>query len=351
MGVWIELLTKMITKPKLIMKENYPIDFVVTWIDGNDLEWQAEYKKYYKEEKGVDASISRTREWDNLQYWFRSVEKYAPWVNKIHLVTWGHLPKWLNKNAEKLNIVKHTDFIPAEYLPTFSTFPNALNTFRIKGLAEHFVQFDDDMFMGKPVNRTRFFKKGKPVDFAQLTPIAPLLPFGHYILNSISLMHKRHNFKAAIKSNFGKWFNTKYGMSAILKNLLLLPFANNVGIKNPHVTISLLKSTYEKLWKEEFETLDNACKNRFRSYTDLMQWIMRYEQLLSGNFVPHTIKDTHTDLITDQCAEEIADYIVKQKYALFCINDSSDIVDFEKTKNIINQAFEKILPEKSSFEL
>jgi hypothetical protein len=136
-----------------------------------------------------------------------------------------------------------------------------------------------------------------------------------------------------------------------LKNLFLLPFANNVGLKNPHVAIPFLKSTYEKLWKEEFDVLNTTCKSKFRNHADVLIWVMRYEQLLSGNFVPHTIKDTHTDMITDANAEQIANYITKQKYTLFCINDSNDIVDFEKTKNIINQAFEKILPQKSSFEL
>ncbi len=28
------------------MSENYPIDFVVTWVDGNDPVWQAEKAKY-----------------------------------------------------------------------------------------------------------------------------------------------------------------------------------------------------------------------------------------------------------------------------------------------------------------
>lgn len=333
------------------MTENYPIDFVVLWIDGNDPEWQAEYKKYYKEEKGIDMSIARNRDWDNLQYWFRSIEKFAPWVNKIHLVTWGHLPKWLNKDAEKLNIVKHADFIPKEYLPIFSTFPNTLNTHRIEGLSEHFVLFDDDMFLGKKVNRTRFFKRGKPVDIAQLTPISPALPFGHYLLNNASLMHRRYSFKSVILKNIFKWFNIKYGISVNLKNLFLLPFSSNLTLKNPHVAIPFLKSTYKKLWTEEFDAMDSTCKSRFRNYTDVLQWVMRYEQLLSGNFTPHSIKDTRTDLITDQRAEAIADYIIRQKYRMFCINDSNDIVDFEKTKSIINSALEKLLPEKSSFEL
>ncbi|MDR0830128.1 MAG: hypothetical protein LBN95_08470 [Prevotellaceae bacterium] len=333
------------------MKENYPIDFIIMWLDGNDPEWQAEYKHYYKQEKGVDMSIARIRDWDNLQYWFRAVENFAPWVNKIHLITCGHLPKWLNKNAQKLNIVKHSDFIPQEYLPTFSTFPNTLNHHRINGLAEHFVVFDDDMFLGKSTDRTRFFQNGKPVDMAQLTPIPPVLPFGHYLLNCIALMHKRHDFTKIILQNICKWINVKYGISANFKNLFLLPFANNVSFKNPHVAVPFIKSTYEKLWQEEFEILDATCKSRFRNYTDVLQWIMRYEQLLSGNFIPHGIKDTHTDLITDNRANEIANYIIKQKYRLFCINDNNDIVDFETAKTIINSAFEKILPKKSSFEL
>jgi len=334
------------------MKKNYPIDFVITWLDGNDPEWQAEYKKYYKEEKGVDTSIARFREWDNLHYWFRSVEKFAPWVNKIHLVTWGHLPEWLNNNAEKLNIVHHSDFIPKEYLPTFSSHPIELNMHRIKDLSENFVYFNDDMFIGKKTDRLRFFKNEYPVDIAQLTPITPILPSGYYLLNNVGLMQKRHNFKSIIANNFFKWFNLKYGISVNLKNLFLLPYSNNVGLKNPHVAIPFLKSTFEKLWDEEFDTFDVVCRNKFRSNTDVSPWTVRYEQILSGNFVPHGINDTCNEhIITDQRSKIVADYIVKQKYRLFCINDSNDIVDFEKTKDIINQAFEKLLPEKSIFEL
>jgi len=334
------------------MKENYPIDFVVMWVDGNDTEWQNDFKKYYKDEKGLDASLARVRDWDNLKYLFRSIEKFAPWYRKLHFVTYGHLPKWLNTNASKLHIANHKDFLPAEYFPTFSSFPTSMNLHKIEGIADHFVVFDDDMFLGKKVDRTRFFKNGTPIDMAQLTPIPPALPFGHYLLNSVNLMHRRYDFKSAILKNIFKWFNVKYGISANLKNLFLLPFANAVSLKNPHVAIPYLKSTYEKVWEAEYDELHATCTSKFRSYTNVSGWIMRYEQLLSGNFVPHSIKDTREDFILkDQQAEEIADYITKQKYKLFCINDSNDIVDFEKTKGIINAALEKLLPEKSSFEL
>ena len=55
------------------MSENYPIDFVVTWVDGNDPVWQAEKAKY-SPSKNADNRNVRFRDWDNMQYWFRAVE-------------------------------------------------------------------------------------------------------------------------------------------------------------------------------------------------------------------------------------------------------------------------------------
>ena len=59
----------------------------------------------------------------------------------------GHVPKILNLNAPKLHVVRHDEFIPQEYLPTFSSHTIEMNIHRIPGLAEHFVYFNDDMFM------------------------------------------------------------------------------------------------------------------------------------------------------------------------------------------------------------
>ena len=50
------------------------IDFVLAWVDGADKEWLAERRKY-NPAKGADNSAARYRDWENLQYWFRGVEK------------------------------------------------------------------------------------------------------------------------------------------------------------------------------------------------------------------------------------------------------------------------------------
>ena len=147
---------------------NTPIDFVIIWVDGNDPEWQAEKAKYAPPSDSDDR-IERYRDWGLLPYWFRGVEKFAPWVNKIHFVTWGHIPKWLNTEHPKLNIVRHQDYIPEKYLPTFSSNPIELNLHRIKGLSENFVYFNDDTFIISPVSKNVFFKNDLPCDSAVLT--------------------------------------------------------------------------------------------------------------------------------------------------------------------------------------
>ena len=94
------------------------IDFVILWVDGNDPAWREEFVRTRQAEND-DASEIRYRDWRNLHYWFRSAERFAPWVRKVHFITWGHLPAWLRRDHPKLHIVNHRDFIPAEYLPTF----------------------------------------------------------------------------------------------------------------------------------------------------------------------------------------------------------------------------------------
>ena len=92
------------------------IDFVILWVDGNDPAWREEFVRTRQAEND-DASEIRYRDWRNLHYWFRSAERFAPWVRKVHFITWGHLPAWLRRDHPKLHIVNHRDFIPAEYSP------------------------------------------------------------------------------------------------------------------------------------------------------------------------------------------------------------------------------------------
>jgi hypothetical protein len=45
------------------------IDFIITWVDGNDPAWRQESNRYAGiEQKDVDNSECRSREWGTLKY-------------------------------------------------------------------------------------------------------------------------------------------------------------------------------------------------------------------------------------------------------------------------------------------
>ena len=82
----------------------HPIDIVIPWVDGSDPVWQADHAKY-RASKSADNHPARYREWGLFRYWFRGIEQNAPWVRKVHLLTYGHLPAWLEPDHPKLHIV------------------------------------------------------------------------------------------------------------------------------------------------------------------------------------------------------------------------------------------------------
>lgn len=328
------------------------IDFVLTWVDGNDPEWQAEKRKY---SLGLqdDGRVERYRDWDNLQYWFRGVEKYASWVNKIYFVTWGHVPKWLNIENDKLIIVNHKDFIPKEYLPTFSSHPIELNFHRIKGLSEHFIYFNDDMFLINYCRDTDFFKKGIPCDTAALNVHcfdSDINTYAHF--QAVGIINKHFKIREVIKKKWKLWLNPKNG-KALFRTLYLLPCPRFPGIYQTHLPSSFLKSTYKEVWGLEHSLLDETCTHKFRNILDYNQWVFRNWQLASGTFEPRNSNIGKSFIFThDQREEEkVANYITKQKGKMICINDGVITEkEFLQYKQSVINAFEKILPEKSSFE-
>lgn len=329
---------------------NGEIDFVIMWVDGNDPNWQSEKQKYEELEKGDKRNI-RFRDWDNLHYWFRAVEKFAPWVNKIHFVTWGHIPKWLNTDHPKLNIVKHETFLDEENIPVFNSRAIEINLHRIPGLAEQFVYFNDDMFITRPVTKKDFFKNGLPRDVAipNPTPSTQRLGIGCAISNNMEIINTRFNKRKSIKKNFFKWYNLKYGKH-ILASICMMPWNNFTSFLSTHIPHSYLKSTFEEVWEKEEEILKKTSSSKFRNKENVNQWLMRYWQLVAGKFEPRSIKDGKNFMLSDDNQAAI-NAIVNQEYKLICLNDTINITDFEKVKYEIKNSFNQILSSKSNFEL
>ena len=332
---------------------NEGIDFVITWVDGGDPAWRAE-KAGYSPGKNSDDREERYRDWEQLVYFFRGVEKHAPWVRKIHFVTWGHIPPWLNTLHPKLHIVRHEDYIPRKYLPLFNSCAIEAHLHRIKGLSEHFVYFNDDIFLIDKASPEMFFKNGKPCDMLAFQPVVanPANPTMSYMYMKESVLLSKHfNKRENIKKQPGKYFKIGYPPLYFFYNLLEISFPLFTGFYTAHNPFPLCKSTMETVWEMEREELEETSRHRFRDKEDVMPYIFREWQKLSGNFTPRNIHRYFKYFNVSSENSRLVSCILKQKAPILCINDANKAIDFEKAKAEINNAFDAIFPEKSSFEI
>ena len=328
------------------------IDFVITWVDGDDPYWQLKRSSYMKE-AADDDRIVRYRNWNNLHYWFRGVEKYAPWINKIYFVTCGQIPKWLNIEHEKLVIVEHKDFMESKYLPTFNSDAIEVNLHKILGLSDKFVYFNDDMFITAPVKVTDFFIKNRPVDRG-IENVIPLKCDKDQVVNQIMRNHamiinNHFNKRKFIWKNWKKWFSIRNGKEMI-RNFLLLPWECFCGFKTFHLPTPFLKSTFNEIESLEGNLLKETSLHRFRSPKDVSQWLLQNWQIASGNYVLPGRNYGQYFAANIENVDNISNAIRKHRYRMICVNDEVYDNNFERIRDTINGAFEDIFPEKSSFE-
>lgn len=339
-------------KAKRNSPTNSNIDFVIPWVDGEDPEWVVQRHQYEstgdRDDIGRAADI-RFRSWDNLQYWFRGVERFAPWVRKIHFVTWGHLPPWLDTTHPKLHVVRHEEYIPRKYLPTFNSHVIEWNFHRIEGLSETFVYFNDDMFLLDDVSPDDFFTRGKPRDSFSMNAItlAPTSTMSPMLYNTW-ILNRHFTKKEVLRRNAFRLLSPK-NHSDILRTLLLIPWPRITGITEPHLPTNLLKSTYETLWALEPELLDRVCTHKFRDPRDVSQWLIRDWQLCSGMTLPRS--NAFGKRFVQSIDEIIVRCITQQECKLACFNDNATEETFADEKKRLQAAFAQLLPHKSSYEL
>jgi UDP-N-acetylglucosamine-lysosomal-enzyme len=53
------------------------------------------------------VSASRFQDNEELRYSLRSVERFAPWVRQVFIVTNGQIPSWLNLDYSRVTLVPH----------------------------------------------------------------------------------------------------------------------------------------------------------------------------------------------------------------------------------------------------
>jgi len=330
------------------------IDFVVLWVDGNDPKWQAEKAKYQGKTTDDSNSVNRFRDWGLMPYWFRAVESFTPWVRKIHFVTCGHVPPWLRLDHPKLNHVRHSDYIPAEYLPTFSANTIEMNIHRIPDLAENFVLFNDDTFLLRSMEKEDFFRNGLPCTYGGEVPVycrgdAGIWP--HLVTNDLRVVNNHFPKPESVRRYSKKYINRAYRWQDNLRTLAaekLFP-ESFLGFKYLHAPSAFRKQTFEEIWKAEPELLRSTSRNRFRTNDDVNQWLATWWQVANGAFQPYVV-DNVVDDVTDSSIGYLCRLIASQRHDMVCLNDPADGVDFAMLSQKLKDAFDGILTEKSGFE-
>ena len=334
------------------------IDFIIYWVDGSDIEWQKK-KALYKgtEYQNINA---RYRDWEILCYWFRAVELFTPWVNKIYFVADDQKPEWLNWKHPKLSYVDHKDFIPHEFLPTFQANTIENNIHRIPGLSEYFVVFNDDMFINAPISPEYYFKEALPCD----APMEHLFTgpcydkkdkWGISVMEfcDTHLVNAHFNRMKTIKGNFKGWYGSYLGIKYLLQSWLILLFRRTEfqHFYTQHNEKAFLKTIYEEVWKIEPEILAESC-TKFRENLSVNNYLFRYWQLASNKFYPTKLKGKEMIPICKQNMEMIHHALFDPKIKSLCLNDSAFCTDeyFATAKALLIQWFEEKLPNKSMFE-
>jgi Stealth protein CR2, conserved region 2/Stealth protein CR1, conserved region 1 len=151
-----------------------PVDVVVAWVDGRDRKHRAERRRYLADLGGdtkperLAVKAQRFSDNDEIRYCLRSIHHYAPWVRTIWLVTDDQVPASIaRRRAEryKIRIVDHREIFRGHesLLPTFNSLAIETMLWRIEGLADRFLYFNDDVMLVGPVKPTDFFSRGGKV--------------------------------------------------------------------------------------------------------------------------------------------------------------------------------------------
>lgn len=328
------------------------VDFVITWVDMNDPSWQQDFAKYSGKINNSrnEVSVARFRDHGLLKYWFRGVERFAPWVNKIHFVTCGQRPAWLNTDHPKIQMVNHEDYIPKKYLPVFNSSLIEIYLHKIPGLAEQFVYFNDDFFIIDHLPSERFFRQGVPQDIAAFRINLGMSLWSKCLKNNIQIINRRFDKKTIMARDHAKWFHPSYGSKARLTHLLS-SYDKFITLRTPHNAQPYLKRTFEEVWDYVGDELTEMSKNRFRTPEDYTQELFRTWQICQSYFEPYnTYQDTKMFPLLFRAGKAI-DAIKSQSYKLVCLNDNEHMRHYEETMQEIERAMDSILPEKSSFEL
>ena len=291
------------------------MDIVITYVDGNDPVWKADYQKH----TDVPVMEKRFRDWGTLKYLLRGIEVNMPFIRNVYLVVShpSQVPQWAD--TENLRVVLHEDIIPQDYLPTFNCNPIEMHLHRIEGLDEEYLYFNDDLYPLRPCRPEDFFRGGKGV-----------------------LKFSRHYFVSGMYKHICKNSDTS------ARKALGMP-SSWAFISPQHTCTAMLKSQCEEVYaKLEPEILKSLTKTR--TADNLNQYLFLDYQYFKGLMIDEKISNKHFSVALTS-PEKLKSYILNPDRNLLCVNDVRlSEKKYELLREAMLSALETRFPYKSRFE-
>lgn len=311
----------------------FPIDVVYTWVDGADPTWLA--RKAEASGEGATPALhaeatdpARFRSRDELRYSLRSLDDHAPWVRKIFLVTDQQVPSWLNTEDPRIEVVDHRDIFPDDgRLPVFNSNAIISRLHHIEGLSEHFLYFNDDVMLTRPVLPQQFFTAS---GIALVSPSNNRRPFV-----TPSVAHEPH-----------------LNLTANIRELMVGATGRTVARAIKHTPHPLLRSVLSELEEKFPEAYDRTTRSRFRQHDDIVaDQLHHYYAQATGRAVPGTLGYLYLNVLDDSFVPVFNGFAEKRDRDAMCVNDAPVPGATPIDDEFVTQFLGDLYPAASSFEL
>ena len=247
-------------------KKNNPIDVVIAWVDGSDnflIKKRKNYLKSNLNEIPPGAQSTRFSSLNEINYCLISILKFASFVRKIFIVTDEQTPsineivkKYFPKRISDIEIIDHKHIFRdyEDFLPTFNSICISNMLWRIEGLSDHFVYFNDDVFLTRKILPEVWFKKARPV----LRGNWVFPPFERLIWDKLRVNY--HKIRFGINKEKPPSFQINQWNAA---QLLKFKFRY---LKSSHTPLAMNKKVLENYFTKNKNILKENLKFRFRNY-------------------------------------------------------------------------------------
>lgn len=302
------------------------IDFVVTWVDGENPLWKRQMLKYKKMCNALNYLNGQERfrsSFELLELWLIGVKKYAPWVRFVFLIVDPITKrKCMSLQSNKVRVISHEEFIPMEFLPTYNSNVIELNIHKLSGLSNNFVLFNDDCFVMNDVEPTDFFFNNTPVDYDVNASLEERSRGNDIHINDLNIIKRIYDFqdyRIKYLFKFGSNLLDKGFWRTVIGNALTDDF---IGWRDEHLPVSYSKRDFERAFLEDRKLLINQSKRRFRSESDLTHHFIKYNRIISGDYIHRKsgVVGKYIEMNED-IDETLQGYEKRRLPKILCIND------------------------------